>query len=248
LILEVECLQWTCWHFVARIILQNDKSDMQNRESEEYYKNEWVTKSIIWPDENGYVFKFFKKDGIHKLYSFQKQRSIIEKKKQYIWKYLPETELIEKVDWSYYIKQKYIKWKLLKFIDIKNLDANVLSDLLDLIKGYVAYSKDEWIELDVLGYQKDIHEEDNIWKRRVLFYSRLFDSFLTSTNIMISDDNKVYMIDVCDTIPLEHPKTTIRSVKDWIRHALIDLWIKKTEHKIHRLIEEKRKELCDVLS
>jgi serine/threonine-protein kinase RIO1 len=31
---------------------------------------------------------------------------------------------------------------------------------------------------------------------------------------MISDDNKVYMIDVCDTIPLEHPKTTIRSVKD----------------------------------
>ena len=92
---------------MARIILQNDKSDMQNRESEEYYKNEWVTKSIIWPDENGYVFKFFKKDGIHKLYSFQKQRSIIEKKKQYIWKYLPETQLIEEVDWGYYIKQKY---------------------------------------------------------------------------------------------------------------------------------------------
>ena len=221
---------------------------MQNRESEEYYKNEWVTKSIIWPDENGYVFKFFKKDGIHKLYSFQKQRSIIEKKKQYIWKYLPDTQLIEEVDWGYYIKQKYIKWKLLKFTDINNLDANVLSDLLDLIKGYVAYSKDEWIELDVLGYQKDIHEEDNIWKRRVLFYSRLFDSFLTSTNIMISDDNKVYMIDVCDTIPTRKKKDILHKTKYAIRQAIIDLWIKNTEYKVRRILKEKRKELTDVLS
>lgn len=87
---------------------------MKNFEAESYYKNEWVTKSIVWPDEQWYILKFFKKDCEHEPYSFEEQRSIIEKKKQYIWKFLPETELIKNHDGTYYIKQKVYWMKITK--------------------------------------------------------------------------------------------------------------------------------------
>lgn len=220
---------------------------MKNLEAEKYYKTEWVTKSLIWPDEDGYIFKYFKKDCEHKPYSFDRQSSIIEKKKHYIWKFLPETELIKNEDGSYCIKQKFIEWRLIKFVDINELTPEVLSDLLELFDGYIAYCKDEWIEMDVIGYQQDIQHLNPGMRRRIRFYSRIFSSFLESTNIMISNDNKVYMIDVCDTIP-EELNGKITKIKAAIRKAIINIWIKKTELKIHRLIEKKRKELWEVLS
>jgi hypothetical protein len=47
---------------------------------------------------------------------------------------LPETELIKREDGSYYIKQKYIEGRLLKFVDINQLDKKVLSYLLELFE------------------------------------------------------------------------------------------------------------------
>ena len=220
---------------------------MKKLEAENYYKREWVTKSLIWPDENGYIFKYFKKDIEHRLFSFEKQNSIIEKKKQYFWKFIPETELIINGDGTYCIKQKYIEWKLLKFVDINKLDARVLSDLLELFEGYIAYCKDEWIEMDVIGYQQDIYSIDKGWKRRYLFYSRIFHSFLSSTNIMISSDNNVYMVDVCDVVPMEVRDDKLDRIKYMIRQAIIDLWIRRTKRRIWHLIGEKRKELYGVL-
>jgi len=221
---------------------------MKNLESEKYYKSEWVTKSLVWPNAQGYIFKYFKKDCEHKPYSFEKQSDIIEKKKQYIGRFIPETELVKCSDGTYYIKQKYIEWRLLKFIDINQLDAKVLSDLLELFDWYMAFCKDEWIKLDVIGYQQDIHNLENLRKRRYLFYSRMFDGFLSSTNIMISNDNKVYMVDVCDTIPEPKNQDKLSKLKYAVREAIIDLWIKKTKYRIHRLIKEKWKELWEVLS
>ena len=162
----------------------------------------WATKYVSKPDDEGYVFKTFRKDSIHTPYSFEEQNKIIEKKKQYIWKFLPETQLIKNDDGTYCIKQKYIEWKLLKFVDIDQLDEQVLSDLLELFHWYIAYCRDEWARNDIIWYQEDVDNIKNIRKRRFLFYSRIFNSLLSSTNIIISDDNKVYMIDVCDTIPL----------------------------------------------
>ena len=221
---------------------------MKNLESEKYYKSEWVTKSLVWPDEQGYIFKHFKNDIEHKPFSFEKQSSIIEKKKQYFWKFLPETKLVKNDDGTYCIKQKFIEWRLLKFVDINQLDEKVLSDLLELFDGYIAYCKDEWVEMDVIGYQQDIHHLENIRKRRFLFYSRIFNSFLSSTNIMISNDNKVYMVDVCDTIPVSYKQTCIYKIKTAVRKSILELWIKKTEYKMRRLIKSKRKELKDTLS
>jgi hypothetical protein len=43
-----------------------------------------VTKYITEPDENGYIFKYFKKNSEHKPYSFEKQSFIIDMKKEYI--------------------------------------------------------------------------------------------------------------------------------------------------------------------
>jgi hypothetical protein len=77
--------------------------------------------------------------------------------------------------------------------------------------------------MDVIGYQQDIHHLENMWKRRFLFYTRIFRSFLESTNIIISNDNKVYMIDVCDTIPTREKKDILHKTKYAIRQAIIDL-------------------------
>ena len=213
-----------------------------------YTLRAWCTKDITEPDEQWYIFKIFKIDWIHKPYPFEKQNSIIEKKKQYFWKFIPETELIKNDDDSYYIKQKFIRWRLIKFVDVNQLNQQTLSDLLELLKWYIAYCKDEWIEMDIFWYQQDINASMNIWERRILFYTRLLNSFLSSTNIMISDDGKVYMIDVCDTIPIYKWKSKIEKLKSIVRNAIISLWIKKTIFKIQLLINRKREELIDVLS
>jgi hypothetical protein len=65
------------------------------------YTRSWVTKYITEPDEQWYIFKYFKNDWIHIPYSFEQQNNIIEKKKQYFWKFIPETELIKNDDGSY---------------------------------------------------------------------------------------------------------------------------------------------------
>ena len=211
-----------------------------------YTLKSWCTKDITEPDEQWYIFKHFKKDSNFKPYSFEKQNEILEKKKQYIWKFIPETELIKRDDGSYFIKQKFIEWKLLKYIDINQLDERVLSDLLELLNWYIAYCKDSWVVIDVFGYQSDIHNLDNIRKRRFLFYKRMIDSFLSSTNIIISNDNKVYMIDVCDTVS-ENKHKKLHKIRKAVRQAIIELWIKKTIFKIQFLINRKRKELLDAL-
>lgn len=208
----------------------------------------WVTKYITEPDENGYIFKYFKNDCGHKPYPFEKQSNIIEMKKKYIWKFIPETELIKNEDGAYYIKQKYIEWKLLKFVDINQLDKKVLSDLLELFNWYINFCKNEWIQIDIFGYQEDICHVENIRKKRYLFYTRLLNSFLSSTNIMIWNDDRVYMVDVCDTIPIKKDSQKLQKVKQAVRQAIMELWIKKTKYKIRRIIERKRNDLVDVLS
>ena len=218
-----------------------DKIDIDNT------LNYWAIKYVSKPDDKGYIFKYFRKDSIHVPYSFEEQGKIIEKKKQYIWKFMPETELIKNDDGTYWIKQKYIEWKLLKFIDINKLDEQTLSDLLELFNWYVAYCRDEWVRNDIIWYQEDVDSLENIWKRRFLFYTRIFNSLLSSTNIIISNDNKVYMIDICDTIPVQNNQKLYK-IKNAVRQAILELWIKKAELKIRRLIKEKKKELYDVLS
>ena len=208
----------------------------------------WFTKYISEPDENGYIFKYFKNNELLAPYSFEMQNSIIKKKKQYIWKFIPETELIKNEDGSYYIKQKFIEWKLLKFVDINQLDKKVLSDLLELFNWYIAFCKDEWMEIDVFGYQEDINNLENIRKRRYLFYTRLLNSFLSSTNIIISNDNRVYMVDVCDVFPNKWRNKKLYNIKHAVKQAIIELWIKRTKLKIHRIIEWKKNDLLNVLS
>ena len=64
---------------------------------------------------------------------------------------------------------------------------------------------------------------------------------------MISDDNKVYMIDVCDTIP-KVKDDIISKTKSAVRKAIMNIWIKKAEYKIRHLISNKRNELIETLS
>lgn len=212
----------------------------------------WANKYISEPDDNGYIRKFFKNDWKYTPYSFEEQDNIIKKKKQYIWKFIPETELIKNEDGSYYIKQKYIEWKLLKYMDINQLDKETLSDLLELFNWYIAFCKDEWMEIDVFWYQQDINNIDNIRERRIRYYIRMFNGFLSSTNIMISNDNRVYMIDVCDSIPIKKGSQKLRKIKNTIKRAIkwaiIELWIRRSTFKIHCIIDKKRSELFNALS
>lgn len=217
-----------------------DKIDIDNT------LNYWAIKYVSKPDDKGYIFKYFRKDSIHTPYSFEEQNKNIEKKKQYIWKFLPETQLLKNDDGTYYIKQKYIEWKLLKDVNIHNLDDKVLSDLLELFDWYMAYCKDENARIDIIWFQEDIDSLKNIRKRRFLFYTRIFNRFLSSSNVIISNDNKVYMIDVCDAIPVNNNQKLYK-IKMEFRQAFMKLWIRKAKSKIRHLIEERKEELNNIL-
>ena len=225
---------------------------MNETSIDEHTLRSWAIKYISGPDDNGYILKKFKNDGLHIPYSFEEQYQIIRKKKQYFWKFIPETELIRNDDGSYCIKQKYIEWRLLKYTDINHLDNKILSDLLELFNWYIAFCKDEWMEIDVFWYQQDINNIENIRKRRIRYYIRMFNGFLSSTNIIISNDNRVYMIDVCDTIPIKKDNQKLRkiqrAIKCAIKWAIVELWVRRSAFKIRGIMEKKRNELLDALS
>jgi len=167
-----------------------------NRIEADYTKHLWNTKHISEPDEEWFVSKVFKTK--RQILPIDEQKRIIEKKKEYFWEYIPETELIETENWEYIIRQKYIEWKTLAQTNVSILPAETLASLIDLIKKYLKYYREQWWELDLTWYQYYEWNPSNL-RRKVLNFLKISQNFLASTNIMICDDWKVYMVDVCES-------------------------------------------------
>ena len=167
-----------------------------NRIEADYTKHLWNTKHISEPDEEWFISKVFKTKK--QILPIDEQKRIIEKKKEYFWEYIPETELIETKNWEYIIRQKYIEWKTLAQTDVSILPPETLASLIDLIKKYLKYYREQWWELDLTWYQYYEWNPSNL-RRKVLNFLKISQNFLTSTNIMIWDDLKVYMVDVCES-------------------------------------------------
>jgi hypothetical protein len=167
-----------------------------NRIEADYTKHLWNTKHISEPDEEWFISKVFKTR--RQILPIDEQKRIIEKKKEYFWEYIPETELIETENWGYIIRQKYIEWKTLAQTDVSILPPETLASLIDLIKKYLKYYREQWWELDLTWYQYYEWNPSNL-RRKVLNFLKISQNFLTSTNIMIWDDWKVYMVDVCES-------------------------------------------------
>ena len=163
---------------------------------EDYTSWLWNTKHISEPDEQWFIYKFFKSKK--QILPINEQKKIIEMKKKYFWEYIPETELVETENWEYIIKQKFIKWTTLAKIDISVLPAETLKKILDLIKKYLRYHKEQWWELDLTGYQYYPWNPSAI-KRKLMNFLKINHNFLNSTNIMISEDWNVFMVDICDS-------------------------------------------------
>lgn len=168
-----------------------------NKIEENYTSLLWNTKCISDPDEDWFISKIFKTK--RQMLPIQEQRKIIEKKKQYFWEYIPETILCEIWDWEgYVIKQKFIKWKTLAQTDISSLSANTLYQIIDLIKKYIKYFKEEWWDMDTTWYQIYKWNVSNL-ERRLRQFLAINKNFLTSSNIMVSDDWNVYIVDICES-------------------------------------------------
>ena len=163
---------------------------------EDYTSWLWNTKHISEPDEQWFIYKFFKSKK--QILPINEQKKIIEMKKKYFWEYIPETELVETENWEYIIKQKFIKWTTLAKTDISVLPAETLKKILDLIKKYLRYHKEQWWELDLTGYQYYPWNPSAI-KRKLMNFLKINHNFLNSTNIMISEDWNVFMVDICDS-------------------------------------------------
>lgn len=167
-----------------------------NRIEADYTKHLWNTKHISEPDEEWFISKVFKTR--RQILPIDEQKRIIEKKKEYFWEYIPETELIETENWEYIIRQKYIEWKTLAQTNVSILPAETLASIIDLIKKYLKYYREQWWELDLTWYQYYEWNPSNL-RRKVLNFLKISQNFLASTNIMICDDWKVYMVDVCES-------------------------------------------------
>jgi len=156
----------------------------------------WNTKHISEPDEYWFISKIFKTKK--QTLPIEQQRKIIEMKKEYFWEYMPETQLVETENWEYIIRQKFIEWRALAWVDVSSLSAETLSKLLDLIKKYLQYHKEQWWEMDITWYQYYPSNPNSI-KRKIINFLKISQNFLASTNIMIWDDWNPYMVDVCES-------------------------------------------------
>ena len=156
----------------------------------------WETKYVSDPDENWFISKVFKTR--EQSLPIEEQKRLLDLKKIYFWEYIPETELVEIWDGYYFIKQKFIKWKTLAQADISSLSADTLYQIIDLIKKYIKYFKEEWWEMDTTWYQIYKWNVSNL-ERRLRQFLAINKNFLTSTNIMVSEDWNVYMVDICES-------------------------------------------------
>ena len=217
---------------------------MNNLEKGHINRLLWETKYISGPDENWFISKVFKNKK--KLLPIEEQKRIIEVKKQYFWEYIPKTELIEMENWEYIIRQKFIRWKTLDQIDVSNLWPETLSKLLDLIKKYLKYHKEQWWSMDVTWCQYHAWNP-NIIKMRIMNFLKINKNFLVSTNIMIWDDWNVYMVDICESAVFRLQSR----IKNFCSKPFIRRTIKKLEELLQQKInfekERTNKELVDNL-
>lgn len=196
--------------------------------STNYIKNLWNTKHISEPDENWFISKVFKTRK--QMLPIDEQRKIIEKKKEYFGEYIPETELIETDNWEYIIRQKFIEWKTLAQVDVSTLSAETLAKVLDLIKKYLKYHKEQWWEMDITWYQY-YSWNPSVMKKRIMNFLKINQNFLVSTNIMISEEWNVYMVDVCES-------TDSRLL--WkLKNLLAKPFIKRTIFNLEKILQKK---------
>ena len=216
---------------------------MNKVEEYNYTKKLWYTKYITDPDEDWYISKFFKTKK--QQLPIEKQREIIRLKKEYLWEYIPKTILCETHDGEYFIKQQYIKWKTLAEIDISTLSTDTLEKLLDLIKKYIRYYKEQWWEMDTTWYQYYPWNPSNI-ERRIKNFFKVHKNFLASTNIMVSDDWNVYMVDVCES--------SDSRILGKIKNIYGKPFIKRTVNQLEKILNQKiakaakNKEIFDALN
>lgn len=210
---------------------------------EDYTTWLWATKHIYKLDE-WFIIKIFKTK--RQILPIQEQRKIIEMKKKYFWEYIPETELIEKENWEYVIKQKFIEWKTLSQIDIPSLSTETLWKLLDLIKKYLQYHKEQWWDMDITWYQYYPWNPGSI-KRKLMNFFKINQNFLTSTNIMIWNDWNPYMVDICESADSRFQwKIKNLLAKPFIRRTISNLE-ETLKKRINFENENINKELLDTL-
>ena len=201
---------------------------MNKLETENYTTYLWNTKHISEPDEEWFISKIFKTS--RQILPIDEQREIIKTKMQYFWEYIPETTLIQISGDDYIIRQKFIEWKTLSEINIEDLSPETLEKLIDLIKKYLKYHKEQWWDMDITWYQ---YYPWNIsdTKRRFLNLLKIKQNFLVSTNIMVWDDWNVYMVDVCESADIR--------IAWKIKNFLAKPFIKRTIFNLEKILREK---------
>ena len=129
--------------------------------------------------------------------------------------------------WNWWLR---ILYKTLAETDISGLSIETMWKLIDLIKKYIQYFKEQWGVMDTTGYQfygGDISKLE----RRLRQFLAINKNFLTSTNIIISEDWNVYMVDICEG----SGKRTLWKIKNFCAKP----FIKRTISRLERTLKEK---------
>lgn len=209
------------------------------------YLNEWVEKEVFCSADKTYVTKFFKE--WRQILPYNEQLQVLETKKKYLWKHMPETflEKIDSWDKDYCIKQKYISWEQIRDIDFSDLSELALKNLWSLLESYISYCNKEGKYIDAFGYQKQ-YKDLSSWQRRTKLLLKIYKNFLISSNIIITDDDQVYYIDIAESFPFpDYYKFKNFLMKPFIYFTLKK--VKKSSSKETQIWEKVKKDLHQAL-
>lgn len=207
----------------------------------------WFEKEISAPDKQGFIIKKFKKDRTPLPY--REQERILRTKKKYFGKYIPETTLIQNPlleERDYCIRQKFIEGRELREIDIHSLSAKTLVQLLDLLQCYLSFSKDHNIPIDIMGNQPNSVE--NIRIRRMKNFLLIYKNFLSSSNIIVSREGDIFMVDVCETQDAQN--SLLKKIKNFFARPFINRTLKNIEKETQKkkmMIKNTQENLLQIL-
>jgi len=138
-------------------------------------------------------------------------------------------------------------------VDINSLTASSIDELVDFLKKYLNFCHTESIFNDVAWYQ-ELYDKINDWNflrkiyiNLIIRYNRCVKNIFKSTNVLLSNDGHIYMVDVCDDVDKNQCLNLIQNLNKNLKKRLKILFLNINIKKLEKYKRKYKSELIETL-